>query len=123
MNPFTSPSTHVANNCYVNTAYQALEKGEIIKLPDKTDSFQYWAREQKEYAKSKKVYREMEYWKNILAANTMVLPGDVEIGEIKNDHKDNIHCFEFKQTWTWLQLHDLDDATQFLWFSISSKYF
>jgi len=72
-----------------NTAYQALEKREIIKLPDKTDSFQYWAREQEEYAKSKKVYREMEYWKNILETNTIVLPGDVEIEEIKDDHKDN----------------------------------
>lgn len=33
MNPFTNPSTHVANNCYVNTAYQALHSGlEIQRL-------------------------------------------------------------------------------------------
>lgn len=33
MNPFTSPSIHVANNCYVNIVYQALHSGlEIQRL-------------------------------------------------------------------------------------------
>lgn len=27
MNPFTNPSMHIANNCYVNTVYQALHSG------------------------------------------------------------------------------------------------
>ena len=33
MNPFTKPSIHVANNCYVSTVYQALHSGlEIQRL-------------------------------------------------------------------------------------------
>ncbi|MCP4154056.1 MAG: amino acid adenylation domain-containing protein, partial [bacterium] len=54
---------------------QAL-KGEPVVFQEKTDSFKEWARQQQEYAESKSILRELEYWKKIETAHIPPLPRD-----------------------------------------------
>ncbi|MCP5050157.1 MAG: amino acid adenylation domain-containing protein, partial [bacterium] len=72
-------------------AYEALEKGQAIRLQDKTDSFQYWAAKQAEYARSREIRRELEYWKQLSERDVSILPKDSRKngneGECK--YKDN----------------------------------
>ncbi|AVF26547.1 non-ribosomal peptide synthase/polyketide synthase [Paenibacillus larvae] len=45
--------------------YNQAENGEVIQLPDKTDSFQLWAEKLSAYAESSATGQEQEYWKQI----------------------------------------------------------
>jgi amino acid adenylation domain-containing protein/non-ribosomal peptide synthase protein (TIGR01720 family) len=67
-------------------SYMQLEKGEKVTFPDKTDSFQYWASCQKQYAGSNTLLREMEYWKNILNTKTTVLTANEADKAIETKH-------------------------------------
>ncbi|MEH2094791.1 amino acid adenylation domain-containing protein [Nostoc sp.] len=44
------------------TAYQQISRGEAIKLPAKTTSFQYWSDRLVEYAQSDAIAAELDYW-------------------------------------------------------------
>ncbi|MCX6583795.1 MAG: amino acid adenylation domain-containing protein [Candidatus Aminicenantes bacterium] len=61
------------------TGYAQAEKGEEIKFPDKTDSFQYWARKLNEYAGSKLLLKEIPYWQVVQETEVKRLPVDHEI--------------------------------------------
>lgn len=64
------------------SVYARLESGkepQEISLPDKTDSFQYWAAKINEYATSYQSLSELDYWKNIIQSDFEPLPVDSEI--------------------------------------------
>jgi amino acid adenylation domain-containing protein/non-ribosomal peptide synthase protein (TIGR01720 family) len=46
------------------TAYQQISRGEAIKLPPKTTSFQYWSDRLTEYGQSVAIATEVDYWLN-----------------------------------------------------------
>ncbi|MHC0062936.1 amino acid adenylation domain-containing protein [Nostoc sp. UIC 10890] len=60
------------------TAYQQISRGEAIKLPPKTTSFQYWSDRLTEYAKSSD---ELNYWLNESSSSPSELGGVKGKGE------------------------------------------
>ncbi|HAA31669.1 MAG TPA: non-ribosomal peptide synthetase, partial [Cyanobacteria bacterium UBA8553] len=46
----------------LQTAYQQLSQGEAIELPSKTTSYQQWAQQLRNYARSPDLQQELEYW-------------------------------------------------------------
>ncbi|MEH2178696.1 amino acid adenylation domain-containing protein [Nostoc sp.] len=46
----------------LQTAYEQLERGEVIQLPAKTTSFKQWAEKLTEYTHSAAVHQELDYW-------------------------------------------------------------
>lgn len=69
--------------------YTQLEKGKEIKLPDKTDPFKYWAGQLNEYAKSKDVLKELQYWKSLEETPIEPLPKKLDISKEKNTLKES----------------------------------
>jgi NRPS condensation-like uncharacterized protein len=47
------------------SGYKQAENGRVIQLPQKTDSFQLWAKRLSEYAQSETIKQEQEYWTKI----------------------------------------------------------
>ncbi|TPG68111.1 amino acid adenylation domain-containing protein [Brevibacillus laterosporus] len=60
----------------LQTAYHQAQRGEDIQLPDKTHSYQDWARALTEYADSKTIAKEWHYWKELEAISNQPLPQD-----------------------------------------------
>ena len=58
------------------TAYQQISRGEAIKLPPKTTSFQYWSDRLTEYAKSEAIKDELDYWLSESSLKVTTLPVD-----------------------------------------------
>jgi len=56
--------------------YEQALRGETISFPQKTDSFQKWAEQLSDYAKSDELQREKAYWKQIEQVTTIDLPKD-----------------------------------------------
>ncbi|MEH2164063.1 MAG: amino acid adenylation domain-containing protein [Nostoc sp.] len=54
------------------TAYQQISRGEAIRLPGKTTSFQYWSDRLVEYAQSDAIAAELDYW--LSESNFQVTP-------------------------------------------------
>jgi len=54
-------------------------KGEEIRLPDKTDSYGYWSGQLREYAQSRQLLTELDYWQKIEHTRVEPLPQDHEI--------------------------------------------
>ncbi|NEU79910.1 non-ribosomal peptide synthetase [Nostoc sp. UIC 10630] len=65
-------------------AYQQISRGETIKLPAKTTSFQYWSDRLTEYAKSKAIKDELDYWLSESSLKVTALPVDHLSGEEDN---------------------------------------
>jgi amino acid adenylation domain-containing protein/non-ribosomal peptide synthase protein (TIGR01720 family) len=57
------------------TAYQQVSRGQAIKLPEKTTSWQYWSDRLTEYAQTQAV-KELDYWVNQSNISTKTLPLD-----------------------------------------------
>jgi amino acid adenylation domain-containing protein/non-ribosomal peptide synthase protein (TIGR01720 family) len=57
------------------TAYQQVSRGQAIKLPEKTTSWQYWSDRLTEYAQTQAV-KELDYWVNQSNISTKTLPVD-----------------------------------------------
>ena len=57
------------------TAYQQISRGQAIKLPEKTTSWQYWSDRLTEYAQIKAV-KELDYWLNQSSIQVTALPVD-----------------------------------------------
>jgi len=62
-------------------AYTQAVNGDEIKLEDKTDSYKDWAKALKQYAGSKELLMEAEYWNRIDNTVIEMLPIDYEINE------------------------------------------
>ena len=60
----------------LKTAYQQGDRGETIKLPQKTTSFQDWAYRLIEYAQSPTVLKELDYWKQQYTSDVTAMPVD-----------------------------------------------
>ncbi|MGF7533043.1 amino acid adenylation domain-containing protein [Bacillus mexicanus] len=58
------------------SGYKQAENGQVIQLPQKTDSFQLWAKRLSEYAQSETVKQEQEYWAKIEQTEGKPLPKD-----------------------------------------------
>jgi amino acid adenylation domain-containing protein/non-ribosomal peptide synthase protein (TIGR01720 family) len=62
----------------LETAYQQLSQGKAVKLPAKTNSYQYWANNLQEYAQSDQVKRELDYWMSLRSPlNPLLIKGEV----------------------------------------------
>lgn len=48
-----------------NTGYETAKKGEVIRLPEKTESFIEWSKELSEYRNSSKLMEERTYWDKV----------------------------------------------------------
>lgn len=64
--------------------YQQLLRGEAIKLPPKTTSFQEWATRLQEYSKSEALTVELDYWLSNFESNIAPLPIDYPLGKESN---------------------------------------
>lgn len=60
------------------TGYRQAENGQVIQLPQKTDSFQLWAKRLSEYAQSETIKQEQEYWTKIEQTEIKPLPKDFQ---------------------------------------------
>ena len=60
------------------TAYQQVSRGQAIKLPEKTTSWQYWSDRLTEYAQTQAV-KELDYWVNQSNISTKTLPIDYPV--------------------------------------------
>ncbi|WP_278286427.1 MULTISPECIES: non-ribosomal peptide synthetase [Clostridium] len=67
----------------LSKAYEMTKNGEDIILQDKTTSFKEWAVEQKEYADSYRIRKQLEYWKGIDKCDIRKLPKDREVAVTK----------------------------------------
>ncbi|MHC5737512.1 amino acid adenylation domain-containing protein [Nostoc sp.] len=63
------------------TGYQQISRGEVIKLPPKTTSFQYWSDRLTEYAQSPD---ELNYWLSESSLKVTALPVDYPSGKENN---------------------------------------
>ncbi|HIP95963.1 MAG TPA: amino acid adenylation domain-containing protein, partial [Anaerolineae bacterium] len=61
--------------------YHQLSRGEAVRLPPKTTSFQYWARRLAEYAQSEEVRGELAYWLDVPRKGMARLPVDYPGGD------------------------------------------
>uniref|UniRef100_UPI00046E757F condensation domain-containing protein n=1 Tax=Paenibacillus forsythiae TaxID=365616 RepID=UPI00046E757F len=60
----------------IAAGYEQAVRGETIRLPQKSDSFQEWAQQLTEYAHSPALQRERAYWQQLEQADTTPLPKD-----------------------------------------------
>lgn len=65
------------------TAYQQISRGEAIKLPAKTTSWQYWSDRLTEYAQTEAI-KELDYWLTQSSLPVTALPVDYPSGKQKN---------------------------------------
>jgi hybrid polyketide synthase/nonribosomal peptide synthetase FtdB len=61
------------------TAYEQVSQGKEVTLPLKSHSFREWAAQQFEYAQSKAVQSEIDYWRSFEAIKIASLPRDFKI--------------------------------------------
>ena len=62
-------------------AYEQKERGEEVRLGEKTTSYKKWAEKLKEYARSEEMKKEREYWEEVEGREVERLPIDSEEGE------------------------------------------
>ncbi|MGW8460335.1 non-ribosomal peptide synthase/polyketide synthase [Bacillus atrophaeus] len=60
----------------IASGYRQAENGQVIQLPQKTDSFRLWAERLSEYAQSAAIKQEQEYWTQIEQSDVKPLPKD-----------------------------------------------
>jgi amino acid adenylation domain-containing protein/non-ribosomal peptide synthase protein (TIGR01720 family) len=60
----------------LQTALEQLNHAEKVQLPAKTTSFKHWSESLQEYAKTKKLNSEMDYWRSQLNTSISPLPKD-----------------------------------------------
>ncbi|WP_143329076.1 non-ribosomal peptide synthetase, partial [Clostridium puniceum] len=65
----------------LETAYGAIEKQEDVILPSKTTSYKEWNQKLIEYANSRKILKEIEYWNTIENTDIKEIPRDFEKSE------------------------------------------
>ncbi|MBP5974300.1 amino acid adenylation domain-containing protein [Brasilonema sp. CT11] len=58
------------------TAYEQISRGDAIKLPPKTTSFQYWSDRLTEYGRSEAIATELDYWLSEYNFKVTALPVD-----------------------------------------------
>ncbi len=71
----------------IETAYRQALSGQVVKLPEKTDSFKYWAEKIQSYANSDKLSEETTYWLSAQSDSCPKLPQDFEASD--NLHKNS----------------------------------
>jgi len=64
----------------IQLAYAQAVSGQKLTLPPKSTSFKYWAQQLTEFARSKQISEEFEYWRNIPARNESI-PVDFPDGQ------------------------------------------
>ncbi|MBD2410049.1 non-ribosomal peptide synthetase [Nostoc calcicola FACHB-389] len=74
------------------TAYQQLNRGEVIKFPAKTTSFQEWANRLQQYSQSEILAKEIDYWLSQFLGDIASLPIDYPSG-IKDNTLTSTHSF------------------------------
>lgn len=74
----------------LSNGYKALKEGEKVELPSKTTSFKEWSEKQYEYSNSKKLLKELKYWKEVTDKSVEQIPRDKEIKGSTFKDKKNI---------------------------------
>ncbi|WP_201376287.1 non-ribosomal peptide synthase/polyketide synthase [Ktedonobacter robiniae] len=72
-------------------ALSQAKKREEIRLPEKTSSFQDWARKLHQYAQSPTLANELPYWLDQRRASVVALPTDMPIRENKVTSRRSVH--------------------------------
>jgi amino acid adenylation domain-containing protein/non-ribosomal peptide synthase protein (TIGR01720 family) len=67
--------------------YRQVENNEKIRFPAKTVSFKYWAEKLEQYAESKEILRESDYWRAVEETVIEPLPRDFHVGTPKKKLK------------------------------------
>ncbi|OQX23229.1 MAG: hypothetical protein BWK80_27060, partial [Desulfobacteraceae bacterium IS3] len=65
----------------IETAYRQALSGQAVKLPEKSDSFKYWAEKIKSYSDSEKLHEEKAYWLAAQSDSCPKLPCDTEASD------------------------------------------
>ncbi|WP_434296523.1 non-ribosomal peptide synthase/polyketide synthase [Clostridium sporogenes] len=74
----------------LSNGYKALKEGKKVELSSKTTSFKEWAEKQYEYSNSKKLLKELKYWKEVTDESVEQIPRDKEIKESTFKAQKNI---------------------------------
>ncbi|MCR1976067.1 amino acid adenylation domain-containing protein [Clostridium sporogenes] len=74
----------------LSNGYKALKEGKKVELPAKTTSFKEWAEKQYEYSNSKKLLKELKYWKEVTDKSVEQIPRDKGIKESTFKDQKNI---------------------------------
>ncbi len=82
----------------LSKCYGSYLRGETPELPFKTDSFQQWARVQKEYANNDGLNKERAYWEEVCNQKISLLPRDKE--EVATSKSDSIETFHLSRATT-----------------------
>ncbi|TDF92724.1 non-ribosomal peptide synthetase [Paenibacillus piri] len=67
-------------------AYNQADKGQVIILPDKTHSYREWAMQLRQYADSKTLLKEIDYWSNLDNVGAAKLPKNHETADRRMRH-------------------------------------
>ncbi|WP_133054581.1 non-ribosomal peptide synthetase, partial [Niastella populi] len=86
----------------LSTLYSGYKEGKKTGLPLKTDSFQRWALLQKEYALSKKLAKERDYWQKVCLQEVPKLPHNKAVKEGQTAVIDSAEFFGLDKTITGL---------------------
>ena len=88
------------------TAYEQLNRGEIIRLPPKTTSFKDWSCRLTKYAQSEALASELDYWVSLSESELVSLPADYssrkELNTVASTQKISVSLND-KQTRALLQ--------------------
>ena len=71
----------------IGTGLQKIAAGEPPVFQQKTNSYRHWAGRLLEYAQTKKLLKELEYWKTLEAVEIQPMPFDFETAEGKLEKK------------------------------------
>nr|WP_234405637.1 non-ribosomal peptide synthetase [Paenibacillus sp. IHBB 10380] len=91
--------------------YEQKLANEEVNLPEKTNSYQQWSKELKEYANSRKLLKEKPYWKAVEEAEIARLPKDEEVEAKGNTWGESrIEIVEFTEEETEKLLRNVHQA-------------
>lgn len=72
----------------ISTLYKQIINNEEMSLGPKTGSFKEWSERVQAYTKDDELYREIEYWENIEALDTVRLPKDELFNEYQHEENE-----------------------------------
>jgi len=64
-----------------NIGYEMCEAGQKIRFQDKTCSFKEWSKNLNEYAQSKEILDQIDYWSNLEQSHIKIIPKDYETND------------------------------------------
>ncbi len=76
----------------LETAYQQIQSGQPVQLPEKTHSFKHWAEAIQGYSQHSKLQAEAAYWESLEAVPCEPLPHDSESSQNLERDREQLSC-------------------------------